>query len=157
MAAAARAHLVDTSDKLVLAWSRLHAVDADIVELPAHVDGTLLPEATTRSNQVANLAEAGAIKFLKAARALKAAAAHSEAAIAGTQEANDKVSVSAEASVQQAAQAAAQAAHADRAARDADRAATKKNRNQQRRQHVRHRPQLKQPKKLKQLRTKERN
>ena len=79
--AEAREHLIDTSDKLRLAFSDIIAIDGDVAALTTGVGRLPLSEAAARVAQGARTAAAVASKLLGAAEAAEAAASEAEAAV----------------------------------------------------------------------------
>ncbi|CAN0260621.1 unnamed protein product, partial [Scytosiphon promiscuus] len=118
-AAAAREHLADTSSKLRLAFSDLHAINNQIEVLTAGVDGDSLSEAAARVQQAAEMAKSQASWVLKAAGAAEAAASKAVTIVAEAEAAQAAASKAAEA----AARAEEVAAHAAQRAAKAGAAA----------------------------------
>lgn len=85
--AAVRELLVDTSEKLKLAFSDLRTVDEEVVAISAAVSGLPLSEAASRVLQGARTAAAVASKVLKAAKVAEAEAGKAAAAVTAAEEA----------------------------------------------------------------------
>ena len=108
-----REHLIDTSNKLRLAFSNLIAVGEEVKALTVDVGHLRLSEAAARVSQGARTASAVASQLSRAAKAAEAAASKAEAAARAVEKAKAEAAAAAEAAaiaVQKAARAAEAAA-----------------------------------------------